>query len=352
MTYRVPVVPAAGLRLHFNENTGGCSPAVLAALRSLTPTDTAFYPDYTTITSAAERYFSVGEGWVQLTNGLDEGLHVVAQAAARAEICEGDTRHGHPAAIIVEPAFEMYAACADAADLRPIHIAPEPDFTFPLKRILQAADRDVRLINLTDPNNPTGLAIPPGTIEQIAAERRHALVLVDEAYAEFSSRTIIGPPLERYRNLMVGRTFAKAHGLAALRVGALIAHPDTLAPIRRLLPPYSLNICAVRALEAAFGDAAYLTRYVTQANESKRLIYEFCETRGLPYWPSEANFVLLRLGSDAGAITKTLASQNIFIRDKSSAPGCDGCVRITAGVVEHTRACLTALEAILATRTS
>jgi len=78
MTYSAPSVPAAGLRLHFNENTGGCSPAVLAALRSIARTDTAFYPDYAAVTSAAERYFGVPAGWVQLTNGLDEGLHVVA----------------------------------------------------------------------------------------------------------------------------------------------------------------------------------------------------------------------------------------------------------------------------------
>jgi len=342
MTYSVPTVPAAGLRLHFNENTGGCSPAVLAALRSIAHTDTAFYPDYAPVTSAAERYFGVPAGWVQLTNGLDEGLHVAAQAAARGR--------ANAAAVIVEPAFEMYAACADAAGLREIHITPDADFAFPLQQILDAATPDVRLINLTDPNNPTGLAIPPGSIEALAAARPDTLLLVDEAYAEFSGRTMIGPLLERYPNVIVGRTFAKAHGLAALRVGALISHPDALTPLRRLLPPYSLNICAVRALEAAFGDRAYLDAYVAQAGASKQLLYDFCDARAIRYWPSQANFVLLRLGPDAGAITAALAARGIYIRDKSSAPGCDGCVRITAGVIDHTRECLAALEDILASR--
>jgi len=342
MTYSAPSVPAAGLRLHFNENTGGCSPAVLAALRSIAPTDTAFYPDYAPVTSAAERYFGVPAGWVQLTNGLDEGLHVAAQAAGRGR--------ANAAAIIVEPAFEMYAACADAAGLREIHIAPDADFAFPLRQVLDAATPDVRLINLTDPNNPTGLAIPADAIEGLATLRPGTLLLVDEAYAEFSGRTLVGPLLERYRNVLVGRTFAKAHGLAALRVGALIAHPDALAPLRRLLPPYSLNICAVRALEAAMGDRAYLDAYVAQAGASKQLLYDFCSARGIRYWPSQANFVLLRLGPDAGVVTAALAARGIYIRDKSSAPGCEGCVRITAGVVEHTRACLAALEDILASR--
>lgn len=342
MTYSAPSVPATGLRLHFNENTGGCSPAVLAALRSIAPTDTAFYPDYAPVTSAAERYFGVPAGWVQLTNGLDEGLHVAAQAAARGR--------ANAAAIIVEPAFEMYAACADAAGLREIHIAPDSDFAFPLQQILDAATPDVQIINLTDPNNPTGLAIPDGSVEALAAARPGALLLVDEAYAEFSGRTMVGPQLERYPNVIVGRTFAKAHGLAALRVGALIAHPDSLAPLRRLLPPYSLNICAVRALEAAMNDRAFLDAYVAQADASKQLLYEFCDARRLRYWPSQANFVLLRLGPDAGLVTAALAARGIYIRDKSSAPGCEGCVRITAGLVEHTRACLAALEDILASR--
>jgi histidinol-phosphate aminotransferase len=342
MTYNAPVVPAAGLRLHFNENTGGCSPAVLSALRSIAPTDTAFYPDYAPVTLAAERYFGVPAGWVQLTNGLDEGLHLVAHAAGRG--------HASAAAIIVEPAFEMYAACADAAGLRQIHIMPDAAFAFPLRQILEASTPDVRLINLTDPNNPTGLAIPPGSVEEIAAARPGTMVLVDEAYAEFSGRTLIGPLLERHPNVIVGRTFAKAHGLAALRVGALIAHPDTLAPMRRLLPPYSLNICAVRALEAAMSDRPHLDAYVAQVEASRRLLYEFSDAHKIRYWPSEANFVLLRLGPDAGAITGALAARGIHIRDKSSAPGCDGCVRITAGVLAHTRACLAALEDVLASR--
>jgi len=324
-----------------NENTAGCSPSVLAALRALDATDTAFYPDYDAVTTAAERWFDVGPGWVQLTNGLDEGLHVVALAAARGRL--------DASALIVEPAFEMYASCADAAGLRAIHLAPRDDFAFPLADIL-AADQSVRLINLTDPNNPTGLAIPDGVIEEIAVSRRHAFVLVDEAYGEFSKRTLIGAALNRHRNLIVGRTFAKAHGLAALRVGALVAHPDTLAGIRRLLPPYSLNICAVRALLAALEDRDYLERSVAESEQSRELIYAFCRSRQIPFWRSQGNFVLMRVGSDAREIVSAVAAQGAFVRDKSLSPGCAGCIRITAGVVDHTRQCLAILESVLATR--
>ena len=340
MSYAKPP-HASGLRLHFNENTAGCSPAVLEALRSIGREDVSLYPDYAAITIATEQYFGVGRGWVQLTNGLDEGLHVVAQFAGRAR----ETR-----ALVIEPAFEMYAACADGVGLRAVHIPPEPDFRFPLDAILAAIGPDTRLVYLTDPNNPTGLAIPPGAVERVATAAPHALVLVDEAYAEFSGRTFIGPALDRHRALIVGRTFAKAHGLAALRVGALIAHPDTLDPLRRILPPYNVNIAAVFALRAALQDRAYLEWYVTQSVESKRLIYAFCDRRGFKYWKSDANFVLVRVGAEAAALTDDLARRGVLIRDRSRSPGCEGCIRLTAGVVDHTSICLSALEEALASR--
>jgi histidinol-phosphate aminotransferase len=342
MTYTPPSHFGATLRLHLNENTAGCSPAVLAALRSIDRLDTAFYPDYTGITAATERWFGVPSGWVQLTNGLDEGLHVVAQAAARGRL--------DAEALIVEPAFEMYAACADAAGLIATHIAPGPDFAFPLETLRRAITPATRLITLTDPNNPTGLPIPAGAIEQIALEAPGAFVLVDEAYAEFSGRTMIGPALDRHRRLIVGRTFAKAHGLAALRVGALVAHPETLALIRRLLPPFSLNICAVRALAAALDDRAYLDWYVAQSIESRALLYAFADRHGFRHWPSEANFVLIRVGDRAAAVVDAAGVRGVALRDKSAAPGCAGCIRVTAGVAEHTRACLAVLEDVLASR--
>ena len=333
--------PRDGLRLHLNENTAGCSPAVLAALRAIERTDTAFYPDYGPVTALVERSLGVGPGWVQLTNGLDEGLHVAAQAAAR-DVRDATT-------LIVEPAFEMYAACADAAGLRQIHVPPPADLSFPLDDVMRAIDGTVRLISVTDPGNPTGLSVPAAAIARMAEAAPQAIVFVDEAYADFSGRTAI-PLLDRHRNVVVGRTFAKAYGLAALRAGALTAHPDTLALFRRLLPPYSLNIAAVRALEAAIGDRAYLDWYVGESVQSRQLIYDFCRRAGLAWWPSEANFVLVRVGDETAGLVDALATRGIFIRDKSRSPGCAGCVRITAGVSAHTRICLAAMEDILAFR--
>jgi histidinol-phosphate aminotransferase len=334
-------VRGSRLRLHLNENTAGCSPAVLEALRSLRREDVATYPDYGPITSLTENWFGVPPGWVQLTNGLDEGLQVVAQ---HARLLGGASFE----VLIVEPSFEMYAACAQAAGGRVVSVALQEDFEFPIDAVLGAISPRTRLVYLTDPNNPTGRPIPAGSVEQIAAAAPHAVVLLDEAYADFSGRTTIGPALDRHRNLIVGRTFAKGYGLAGLRAGALVAHPATLEPLRRILPPYSVNVCAVQALGAALEDRAYVDWYVTQSAISREMIYACCERLGLRYWTSEANFVLVRIGEAASTVVDQLGSRGILVRDRSTDSGCAGCVRIAAGLPDHTAACLAALEDVLA----
>src|SRR5262249_13682571 len=162
-----------------------------------------------------------------------------------------------------------------------VAIPPASDFDFPLDAILSAVSLRTRLIYLADPNNPTGRAIPPGYVDTIAAFARQAIVFVDEAYADFSGRTHIGPRLDRHRNLVIGPPSAKAYALAPLRIGAIVGHPDTLEPLRQILLPYSLNACAVQALGAALSDRAYVDWYVGESAQSKHVIYEFCEGRGL-----------------------------------------------------------------------
>jgi histidinol-phosphate aminotransferase len=340
------------LRLHYNENTAGCSPAALEALRGVSREEIASYPDYAAITAQTARWLGISPEWVQLTNGLDEGLHAVAQYAAWHAEAGAGAAGVQPRAqfILAEPTFEMFEEFADIVRAELVRVAPEPEFRFPLDAIIAAVQPRTRLIYLVDPNNPTGTAIPIGAAEAVAAAAPQALVFVDEAYSDFSGRTLIGPALELHRNLVIGRTFAKGHGLAALRIGALVAHPTTLDRVRQMLPPFNVNICAVRALGAALDDHGYLEWSVAQALESRGLIVKMCERQHLKYWPSDGNFVLVRIGPEAGAVAAALRDRGILVRDKSAARGCEGCLRITAGVVEHTSAMLAALEDILASR--
>lgn len=341
MTYQRPPSTGQALRLHMNENTAGCSPAVVAALARMMAGEIAQYPDYGPATARCEARFGVPEGWVQLTNGLDEGLHAISQSMP-----DGFE------AVVLEPAFEMYAIGVEAAGGQVRRVPPGPDFQFSLDALLDALTPGVRLVFLTSPNNPTGLSLPDGVVERVAAAAPGALIVVDEAYADFSGRTSL-PLLSRpdnLDNLIVGRTFSKGHGLAGLRVGALVANPRTLAGVRRQLPPFSVNTAAITALGAALDDEAYLAARVAEAREAKAMVYEACDRLGLRYWPSDANFVLVRVGDAAPAIVAALGARGIVIRDRSTMPGCEGCVRFTAMVREHTQRVLEALEDVLATR--
>lgn len=341
--YERVTTPSSGLRLHLNENTAGCSPGVLTALRALTREQTAFYPDYGQVTAACAARLNTPSDHLLLTNGLDEGILAAAVAALR----RGDNDEV-PEAIVVVPAFDMYAACADAAGGRVLEVRLGPDFSFPLDAVLAAIRARTRIVFLTNPNNPTGQPIARRDLLTIGAAAPHAVVFVDEAYADFSGETLIGAPeLARLPNVVIGRTFAKAYGLAALRAGAIIGQPATLAPMRRVVPPYSLNVCAVVGLCAALEDADYYEWYCEQVRASKALLYEALGRLGVRHWTSAANFVLADFGREARRIVSGLAARQVIVRDRSGDAGCPGCVRITAGVVDHTRTCISALEEVL-----
>jgi histidinol-phosphate aminotransferase len=175
-------------------------------------------------------------------------------------------------------------------------------------------------------------------------------VFVDEAYADFSGRTLIDGTLEARPNIVVGRTFAKAHGLAGLRVGALVAAPAIIARFRQLALPYRINVAAAVALRAALADRTHLSQTVSESTESKRLLRDACAALGLETWKSDANFVLVRIGDRSADFARWMKSREVRVRDRSALPGCRGCVRITAGPVKHTLLAISLLEEWYATQ--
>jgi histidinol-phosphate aminotransferase len=337
------VAPAAGLRLHLNENTAGCSPSVLAALQAVTREQAAFYPDYDRATESCAARLGVTAAETVLTNGLDEGILAVAMSALRS-----GRERGACEALIPEPAFDMYAACSDAVGAKLVHVGPRANLEFPFEEMLRAIGPHTAVVFLTSPNNPTGMLVDRQHILQVIDRAGDALVLLDEAYADFARATFIGDrALAGFPNVVVGRTFAKAYGLAGLRVGALVGHPATIEPIRKLLPPYSVNAYAVAAVEAAFKDVDYYNWYLGQVDESRDLLNAAFSRFGIKVWPSAANFVLAYFGGRTSTVVASLAERGVTVRDRSHDPGCVGCVRITAGVVAHTQACIAALEEVL-----
>jgi histidinol-phosphate aminotransferase len=333
--------PGAGLRLHLNENTGGCSPRVLEAIRRLHTTDVSTYPSYPSLVRACATHFGVDPDWVLVTNGLDEGILMAAVGhIARAQRYDAET-------IVPLPAFDPYPNSTEAVGATVIRVPPGQGFVFPAEAVLKAISTRTRMIFLNTPNNPTGQLIPISDLRRIAEAAADAVVLVDEAYIEFGGQTFI-PELSRYPNVLVGRTFSKAYGLAGMRVGILIGQPAALEPVRAVTLPFNINAVAIAATLAALEDRDFLPRYAADVARSRELLYAACARLGLEYWKSAANFVLVRVGDPVLPFVNALADKNIHVRDRSKDPATPGCIRITTGLIEHTEAAISALEAVVA----
>jgi histidinol-phosphate aminotransferase len=252
-----------------------------------------------------------------------------------------------PEALVPEPAFEIYRFDTAVAGGLLVQVMPKPDFEFPLEEVLAAITPSTRVVFLTNPNNPTGVSMPLDAIRTIARRvPREAVVFVDEAYAEFSGQTFI-PELPAFDNVIVGRTFSKAYGLAGLRIGCVVGSSETLDPIRRAVPVYSVNIAAAVGVQAALQDREHLDQYIRQVAASKALLYAACERLGLKYWKSDANFVLVCAGERTAELVEGAAARGVYIRDRSTEPGCGGCIRIGSGIVEHTKRCIAVMEEVL-----
>ena len=330
------------MRLHLNENTAGCSPAVMKALRALDRSAAGFYPEYDAARDAVAGYLGVPADHILLTNGLDEGILAVAIAAVR------DRTGGVPDFVTVSPAFDMYEIYANALGARLVAVPLGGDLTLSAGAVRAAITAQTRLVIVTNPHNPSGTLVGAEGLLALARDVQPALLLVDEAYAEFAGESLVDrDTFAALPNLVVGRTFSKAFGLAGLRAGAVVGNPATIEPMRQVVSPFNLNAWAAAAIPAAIADRDYREWYVAQAAASRSLLAEACARLGLQTWPSAANFLLVRVGDRAREIVAGLAARDVLVRDRSRDPGCEGCIRITAGLVDDTRRAIAALEEVV-----
>jgi histidinol-phosphate aminotransferase len=334
--YDRPSAPRGARRLHLNERTDGCSPRALQAIRDLSASGFSQYPDYEDAYAAVARRFGLSPSEFVLTNGLDEGLHSAATLALRAR-ADGE-------AIILEPAFDMYAIVTEAIGGRPVRLGPTSGLSPGIEHVAGAITPRTRLIFINTPMNPTGLEIAADAIYEVARRVPEALVFVDEAYAEFAGTSLLDdrPRLAAAPNVVVGRTFAKAYGLAGLRAGMVAGAADRISALKTIVPPYTLNAAVTAALPAALDDIEYVRQYIEESRQSRELLYEACGHAGLECWKSAANFVLIRAGSAAPRLLAAFAARGIAVRDRTA--DIAGCLRVTAGRVEDTRAVVRAIE--------
>jgi len=335
-TYRPPLAGRTGLRLDFNESTVGCSPRVLARLRSLDSELLARYPEREPVENEVVGFLGLDPAQVLLTNGVDEAIHLLCSTY----LDPGDE------ALIVVPTFAMYAIFAQAEGARVVEVRAGDSFAFPAQDLVAKLSPRTRLIAVANPNNPTGAAVAGDVLIQIAQAAPQAAVLVDEAYFEFHGETLIHLT-RQVQNLFVARTFSKAYGLAGLRIGILAGEARQMAMVRRVASPYNVNAAALAVLPDAFQDQEYVGRYVAQVLSNREKLQQELGNLGLHYWPSHANFVLVRVGSAHTEFVRALRNRGILVRDRHSDPGCEGCVRLTVGTDEHTQTLIGALREVV-----
>lgn len=335
--YSPPSSGRAGkLRLDFNENTVGASPRVVEYLRKqLSAEALTVYPEYEETKPAVARFFGVAENEFILTNGTDEAIQVLVNTYVDDE----------QEAILLHPSYAMYKFYSEVAGAKVRELSyREPDLAFPLEELLAAVSPATRAILISNPNNPTGTGISIAEVERILAAAPRAAVLIDEAYFEFCGVTAL-PLLARYPNLFVSRTFSKVYGMAAMRVGCLFSQAGNVAYLHKAQSPYSVNMLAAAAVRAAIEDREYIDAYVKQALEAREIVYRGLTRLGIPFFPSQANFVLFRVGPRSIEIRDKLREAGILVRDRSYEIA--GCVRVTTGTAAQAERFLAELEKLV-----
>jgi histidinol-phosphate aminotransferase len=335
--YHPPLAGRDALRLDFNENTFAASPKVVERLRHVTAEGLTKYPEREGVERIAAEHFGLREEEVLLTNGVDEAIHLVCAAFLE----EGDE------ALIATPTFFMYDVSASMMTAGLKRVQADMSLEFPYARFLAAITAKTKLIMVASPNNPTGAVVGREQLLALCAAAPWAVVMVDEAYYHFHGESLLGD-VTRVPNLLVARTFSKAYGLASLRIGMLAGNADLLKYVRKVSSPYNVNGVALDCLPVALADEAYVAGYAEQVRAGLARTMDGLRALGVGFFPSHANFVLMRIGAKHAQLVKAMRARGVLLRDRSADPGCKGYVRITIGVEEHVTRGLAALKESLA----
>jgi len=334
--YHPPLGSRDTLRLDFNENTLACSPKVREVLGRISAGDLTRYPEREPVEAIVASHLGLNAPQVALTNGVDEAIHVLFEAFLEA----GDEL------LLPVPTYTMYEVYASATDARVVPVQASADLRFPHESLLAAITPRTKIIAVANPNSPSGSIASRTQLLELARCAPQAVLLVDEAYFHFHGETVINL-IDAVPNLVVARTFSKAYGLAGLRLGLLAGPVEIMRWVRRVLSPYSVNSLALACLPAALDDAAYTDWYSTEVLAARTEFEAVLDAAGLRRWPSHANFILVDIGPRHAEFVHLMRNAGVLVRDRSSDPGCDGCVRITIGTRQQMRSAATALKNIL-----
>ncbi len=333
--YHPPLEGRRGkMRLDFNENTVGCAPEVVRALRrTVNSAWLSCYPEYDASRRVLAEYFGVQPDEMILTNGTDDAIKMICDTM----VDPGDVL------VVPAPTFPVYQFFHEVAGGQVVRVRYEEDFTLPLDKLLAAVNKRTRWVALANPNNPTGTTVSKKDLASLLRAAPGTIVLVDEAYFDFSGETVL-PWIRKFPNLMVTRTFSKAFGLAALRMGCLFASAELADAMRRAQNPFAVNALALACALEAIKHEDFVRRYVKEVRANRAEFCRWLDSLAVPYVPSAANFVLTRVGERAPEIARRLREEGILVRDWSYDPHLKGYLRFTIGSSAQTRRLIEELD--------
>jgi histidinol-phosphate aminotransferase len=325
------------IKLASNENPLGPSPLALEAMRQAA-SEVHIYPEATgrALRQALATHVNLPEDWIMVGNGSDELLRLLAGSYVR------------PGDRVVVPgcSFPNYRTVSElfGGDVAEVPLVGE---TMDLQAMAALAP-GARIIFLCRPNNPTGGVFPEDAFRHfMAAVPGNTLVLIDEAYHEFDETGFDSLALlQEFPNLIVTRTFSKAYGLAGVRIGYGIARPEVWQPCYRVREPFSVNVPAQAAALAALHDTAHLAATVANNREGMWSATELCKELGLPFTPSQANFVLIDVGRPAGEVFQALLRKGVIVRPMAGS-GRPTSIRVTIGTPREMERFAAALREVL-----
>jgi histidinol-phosphate aminotransferase len=327
------------VKLASNENPLGM-PASARAEMMAALADLGRYPDANgfALKAALSAKFGVPADWITLGNGSND----ILELAAGAFLAPGRS------CVYSQYSFAVYALATQARGARAIVVAAR-DFGHDLEAMLAAICADTRLMYVANPNNPTGTFIDAATMESFLGRVPPGVVVVlDEAYNEYlppEDRFDSAAWVKRFPNLLVSRTFSKAYGLAGLRVGYGLSQPALTDLLNRVRQPFNVNTPAQAAALAALGDQAFLQQSYELNRAGLREFEAAFDTLGLPYVPSRANFVLVKVGA-AARVYQELLKRGVIVRPVGNY-GLPEWLRVSIGLPAENAIFLAALPAAL-----
>lgn len=328
------------VKLASNENPLGPSPKAIAAMREALD-QVALYPDGKcfTLTKALAKHLGVTEDELTIGNGSDELIHNlgITFLSHGDEIVQGD------------PSFSQYETAATVCNSGTCMV-PLKDFTHDLDAMADAVTDKTRLVYVANPNNPTGTIVGKAEVERFMARLpERVIVIFDEAYYEYVDNADYPNTIDyvkQGRNVILLRTFSKIYGLAGLRIGYAIARPELIECLNQVRLPFSVNSIAQAGAIASLEDPEQVERSRRVNSEGKKYLYQELEKMGLPYVPTEANFIFMDIKTDCRPVFTELLKRGVIVRT-GDIFGYPNFIRVTIGTADENARFIETLKQVL-----